>query len=158
MNKEFKAFMGIVSGSPILFMIGLALSFLVYTQYPIPLTIKFSTTSILTAVGGCMILLGTIIAFSAQKISRKVSSPEHKATTESLMQGPYKYSRHPGTLSLFIMYVGFALVVNSLVMIIAAGLFFLLLSIAVLPLQEKVIAGLAPEAYAEYKKKVRMWI
>jgi protein-S-isoprenylcysteine O-methyltransferase Ste14 len=158
MNKELKAFMGIVSASPILFLIGLSISFLLYTQFPIPLFKNPEILNIVTAIGGVMILLGTILAFAAQKISRRVSSPDFKATTEGLMQGPYKYSRHPGALSLLIMYLGFVFVANSLVMLATGAILLGLLSFYFVPLEERVISGLAPEAYAEYKKRVRMWI
>jgi protein-S-isoprenylcysteine O-methyltransferase Ste14 len=56
------------------------------------------------------------------------------------------------------MYVGFSLVVNSLVMIGLAVILILLLTLVFVPVQEKVISELCPEAYAEYKTKVRMWI
>jgi protein-S-isoprenylcysteine O-methyltransferase Ste14 len=158
MNKEFKAFVGIVSAAPILFLIGLVLSFLLYTQFRTPLVKGFDAISILTALGAGMILIGTVLAFSAQAISRKVTSPDFKATTEGLMQGPYKYSRHPGSLSLIIMYVGFVFVVNSLVMLMMVVLLVAMMSFYFVPLEERVISGLAPEAYAEYKKRVRMWL
>lgn len=158
MNKELKAFMGIVSASPILFLIGLSISFLLYTQFPIPLVTKPETLNIMTAIGGILILLGTILAFAAQKISRKVSRPDFKATTEGLMQGPYKYSRHPGSLSLIIMYLGFVFVVNSLVMLLVIVILIAMMSFYFVPLEERVISGLAPEAYSEYKKCVRMWL
>ena len=158
MNKELKAFMGIVSASPILFLIGLSISFLLYTQFPTPLATDFKTISILSAIGAGMILIGTILAFAAQKVSRKVSSPDFKATTEGLMQGPYKYSRHPGSLSLIVMYLGFVFVVNSLVMLLVIVILIAMMSFYFVPLEERVISGLAPEAYAEYKKRVRMWL
>lgn len=158
MNKELKAFMGIVSASPILFLLGLTASFLLYMQFPIPLVHRPETLNVITGIGGIMILVGTVLAFAAQKISRKVSSPDFKATTECLMQGPYKYSRHPGALSLIVMYLGFVLVVNSLVMLAVIVILVAMMSFYFVPLEERVISGLAPDAYAEYKKRVRMWI
>lgn len=158
MNKELKAFVGIVSASPLLFLIGLTASFLLYVQIPIALVKNPQVLTVTTAIGGIMILVGTVLAFAAQKISRKVSSPDFKATTECLMQGPYKYSRHPGALSLIVMYLGFVLVVNSLVMLLVIGILFAMMSFYFVPLEERVISGLAPDAYAEYKKRVRMWI
>ncbi len=123
-----------------------------------PLVTKPETLNIITAIGAGMIFFGTLLAFAAQKISRKVSSPDFKATTEGLMQGPYKYSRHPGSLSLIIMYLGFVFVVNSLVMLLVVVILVAMMSFYFVPLEERVISGLAPEAYAEYKKRVRMWI
>jgi Sec-independent protein secretion pathway component TatC len=67
MNKEFKAFMGIVSISPVLFLVGLTISFLLYTQFPKPLVTSFMALNILTTIGGVLILAGTILAFGAPK-------------------------------------------------------------------------------------------
>lgn len=158
MNKGIKAFLGIVSASPILFLIGLTLSFVLFQIYPRPLIMIQGIADAVTAFGAILILLGTSLAFSAQRVSRIVTNPKYKATCPDLMQGPYAHSRHPGTLSLIIMYIGFTFVVNSLVMAGLAIALILLLTLLFVPIQEKVISELCPEAYAEYKKKVRMWI
>ncbi len=158
MNKKMKAFFGIVSASPILFLLGMIISFLLYKIVPAPLTSSSFVQNGLLAAGALFILLGTTLAFAAQKVSRVVTNPKYKATCPDLMQGPYRYSRHPGSLSFVIMYLGFALIVNSIAMICFAGFMFALLSFFFVPAEEKVIAELCPEAYAEYKTKVRMWI
>lgn len=158
MNKGIKAFLGIMSVSPILFLLGLTLSFVLFYNYPQPLVTNPAFADAVTAFGAILILLGTSLAFAAQRVSRIVTDPKYKATCPDLMQGPYAHSRHPGTLSLMIMYVGFTLVVNSLVMGGLALVLIALLSLVFVPAQEKIISELCPEAYAEYKKKVRMWI
>lgn len=158
MNNGIKAFLGIMSVSPILFLMGLTLSFVLFQWYPHPLIANQQLADAVTAFGAILILLGTSLAFAAQRVSRIVTNPKYKATCPDLMQGPYAHSRHPGTLSLMIMYVGFTLVVNSLVMGGLAILLITILSLLFVPAQEKVISELCPEAYAEYKQKVRMWI
>lgn len=158
MNKGIKAFLGIVSVSPILFLIGLTLSFVLFQAFPIPLVTNTAFANAVTAIGALFILAGTSLAFAAQRVSRVVTNPKYKATCPDLMQGPYAVSRHPGSLSLIIMYIGFSLVVNSLIMIGLAGVLVLLLTLVFVPAEERVISELCPEAYAEYKTKVRMWI
>lgn len=158
MNNGIKAFLGIMSVSPILFLLGLTLSFVLFQLYPAQLITNPALADAVTAFGAILILLGTSLAFAAQRVSRIVTDPKYKATCPDLMQGPYAHSRHPGTLSLMIMYVGFTLVVNSLIMGGLALLLIVVLSLVFVPAQEKVISELCPEAYAEYKKKVRMWI
>lgn len=158
MSKEVKALVGIVSVAPVLFLLGLVVSFFLYKIFPLALVHNLSWATALACIGFGMLLTGTILAFSAQKISRIVTNPNYKATCPDLMQGPYAYSRHPGSLSLIIMYVGFALIVNSWVMIILAMILILALTLVFVPAQEKVIAELCPESYAEYKSKVRMWL
>lgn len=118
MNKELKAVVGIVSVTPILFLIGVALALFVYSQFPIPLFRGAVAANVFMGIGTAVILAGTALAFWAQKISRVVSRPNVKVTAAAdLMQGPYGYSRHPGALSLIIMFVGFVLVTNSLVLL-----------------------------------------
>lgn len=158
MNKGIKAFLGIVSVAPILFLIGLTLSFLLFLRIPTPIADTVLLANALTALGAILILLGTSLAFAAQRVSRIVTDPNYKATCPDLMQGPYRHSRHPGSLSLIIMYIGFTLVVNSLVMVGLAIVLIVLLTLLFVPAQEKVITELCPEAYTEYKTRVRMWI
>lgn len=158
MNKGTKAFMGIVSAAPVLLLVVLAISVTLHWKFQVLITTTAMGINIVTGIGGLLIIIGTFLAFFSQRISRIVSRPDFKATTEGLMQGPYKYSRHPGSLSLVVMYLGFALVANSIIMIGCFIVLVLLLSFIFFPSQEKVIQGLAPEAYAEYKKRVRMWL
>ncbi len=158
MNKHLKFFFGIVSVSPVLFLVSLAISFALYVKFPYPLVTPEAVGSALMVLGIVLILGGTALAFAAQRVSRVVTNPKYKATCPDLMQGPYAYSRHPGSLSLIMMYVGFALVANSLIMVIVAGLIVLLLTLVFVPMEEKIISALCPEAYAEYKQRVRMWL
>lgn len=158
MNKHLKAFSAIITVSPLLFLGGLVTSIFLYTKVPVPIFSHQQLITIFTGVGALLIVIGTILAFIAQTRSRIVAHPSFKATAESLMGGVYKYSRHPGSLSLIIMYIGFALVANSLMMILVAIILIILLTFIFIPIQEKSIAELCPEAYAEYKTKVRMWL
>lgn len=158
MSKGMKAFFGIVSASPVLFLIGMIVSFLLYVALPVPIAASAQAGNGLLAAGAALILAGTSLAFAAQKVSRVVTDPKYKATCPDLMQGPYRFSRHPGSLSLVTMYVGFALVVNSFAMVCFAALMLLLLTTVFIPAEERVIAELCPEAYAEYRTRVRMWI
>lgn len=158
MNHRLKAFVGIVSATPILFLIGLAISFGLYLIWPIVMVHGMIPVNIFMVVGIILVLVGTVLAFMAQRISRVVSSPKYKATTcQDLAQGPYKYSRHPGSLAIIIMYIGIALITNSLIIGIVAIVFLLAMTFVFVPMEEEVIAELCPKAYAEYRKIVRMW-
>lgn len=158
MHKHLKLFFGIVSASPVLFLLGLVISFLLYLKIPAPISQNVLVSNSIVSFGAILILAGTALAFAAQKVSRIVARPSTKATCPDLMRGPYAHSRHPGSLSLIIMYIGFALVVNSWTMLAFAGLMILLLTLVFVPLEEKTIMEFCPEAYTEYKKKVRMWL
>jgi steroid 5-alpha reductase family enzyme len=103
MSKGMKAFFGIVSASPVLFLLGMIVSFLLYLAIPVRITNTVGVQNGLLAAGSFLILVGTLLAFAAQKVSRVVTNPKYKATCPDLMQGPYQYSRHPGSLSLVIM-------------------------------------------------------
>jgi len=142
---------------PILFLFGLALSLFVYIEVPIPLAHSVIGSDILLVIGIVLLVAGTILAFFAQKISRVVSRPQVKATCVDLMMGPYKYSRHAGSLALMTMYTGFMLITNSFILLFFAIAYVLLITFVFAPMEEKVIGELCPEAYAEYKTKVRMW-
>lgn len=158
MSKTIKAFFAIVSATPILFLVWMILSFFAFMIFPFPVTYSLVGQNIFMILGIIFMLGGTLLAFFAQRVSRVVSRPDFKATYKDLMQGPYKYTRHPGSMSLIIMAIGFACVVNSFIMLVLAGVLVLVLVFLFVPAEEKAITELCPEAYTEYKKHVRMWL
>ena len=155
--KHLQAVFSIVSAAPILFLIGLAISFGLFIAFPTPIFVSGITENLFLIIGMVMILLGTILAFFSQRVSRKLFHPQGLTCNFDFAQGTYKYSRHPGTLAMFIMYVGLVFVTNSLIMMILAIVFVLGLTFIFIPLQEKALVLKCGQSYVDYQKQVRMW-
>lgn len=155
-NSRIKAFVSIVSIAPILYLVGLAASFLLYLALPFPLTTQAVEPTLLL-VGAITIVLSTGLVFWAERVSRR-GAHLHTPSVDDFMIGPYRYTRHPGALGLMIMFIGFALVVNSLIMAILAAVFIILETFYFIPMEEATYMETAADAYTEYRKRVRMWI
>lgn len=160
-NPKLKKFVSIVSVAPLLYLAGLAVSLFLYFIMPWPL-VGMRAEPVLLGVGMAFIVLATLLVFWAQGISRKGA---HRPTVisagpvcEDFMRGPYKYMRHPGALGLMIMFAGFVLVVNSLVMAVLLVLFVIAETVWFVPAEEAEYMESCPEAYAEYRRRVRMWL
>ena len=72
--------------------------------------------------------------------------------------GPYRFTRNPMYLGIFIMLVGIAVWVGSLPMFIAPVGFVLLMSWVFIPYEEQRLGEAFGEAYREYSTKVRRWL
>ncbi len=155
-NQRIKAFVSIVSIAPILYLIGLGASFLLYLALPFPLATQ-TVEPILLWIGAIIIVLSTGLVFWAQRISRRGAHMQ-TPTADDFMHGPYRYTRHPGALGLMIMFIGFALVVNSLIMAVLAALFIILETFYFIPMEEATYMETSADAYTEYRKRVRMWL
>ena len=79
------------------------------------------------------------------------------ATTKQFKGGPYKFSRNPIYLALALLVIGFGFLVNSIFIIIAAIISFLIVHFAILRREEMILEKKYGEDYLEYKKSVRCW-
>ncbi|MDB4984487.1 MAG: isoprenylcysteine carboxylmethyltransferase family protein [Patescibacteria group bacterium] len=146
-----------MSVAPILFLMGLALSFGLDLLIPATLFKTLLLQNLFLGIGAFLVLLGTGLSFWAQKfISKNVHSVSAPTLTD-LMQGPYRYSRHPGSLSLGIIFWGLALAINSTVMAILAVLFWAMMTMWFAPWEEAFMIKSVGQVYRDYQGRVRMW-
>ncbi|MFZ5941819.1 MAG: methyltransferase family protein [Bacteroidota bacterium] len=68
--------------------------------------------------------------------------------------GPYRYTRNPMLFGAFLLYLAYALVLNSLSSLILVFLLFALMLGLVVPMEEKRLEKDFGEAYLEYRKSV----
>jgi len=72
--------------------------------------------------------------------------------------GPYRLSRNPIYLSMLVLQVGIALIVNSAWMFAAVAVMFAYLSLGVIAREESYLTGKFGEQYLRYKASVRRWV
>ena len=78
--------------------------------------------------------------------------------TNVVTSGPYRYSRNPIYLSMLLLEIGIALMVNSVWLLVAVALMVAYLSLGVIAREERYLAGKFGEAYLHYKASVRRWL
>ncbi|MEK7585683.1 MAG: isoprenylcysteine carboxylmethyltransferase family protein [Patescibacteria group bacterium] len=111
-------------------------------------------------VGAGMIILGSIIIYWAQSTTNCTLREVEKGICpiREFARGPYKYSRNPTHIGLFIMTLGLAFILNSLFSIILVVVAFLITKLVFVKKEECLLEEKYGDIYCDYKKKVRTWI
>jgi len=89
----------------------------------------------------------------------EVGNLEISPKTENLVvSGPYKNTRNPMLFGTFLMYLAFALMINSLTSVIIVGAFIVFMLTVVVKMEEKRLLKDFGNRYEEYRKKVSKFI
>jgi protein-S-isoprenylcysteine O-methyltransferase Ste14 len=89
----------------------------------------------------------------------EIASIEISPKTKKLVtSGPYKYTRNPMLLGTFLMYLSFAVFINSMTAILIVILIFIFMLVTVVPMEEKRLIKDFGLKYKEYRNKVSMFI
>lgn len=119
---------------------------------------RISSLYLLPILGFVFLLLGSLIILWAQKTSRKTSPSRNSGTlsVEDFLHGPYRYTRAPTQLGLFLLILGFGLFLNSLSVV---GLTIVIYAVSLsvfIPREEKRLLAKYGDPYGAYLKKVRL--
>lgn len=130
----------------ILFLLGLFLDFL--------FSLKIFENIAISSIGVILLILGTFLIFWAQRTSHKLE--KENISKETFYQGPYCYTRTPTHLGLFLLMLGFGVVINSLFIIIFSVISFFITKFTFIKKEEKILAFKYGAPYLEYKKSVKL--
>lgn len=120
---------------------------------------KIFSDGIYQYVGLIMLVIGAIIIYWAQKTSSNYKEKNIKNNFNSLFEsGPYRYLRSPTHFGLFIMTLGFSLIINSLFGVIFTLIAYGITKFIFLKKEERLLEIKYGQEYLEYKKKVKNWI
>jgi len=109
---------------------------------------------------------GLLIAIAAALFSYSVRQfwvagtpvPGNKPTTVIVRTGPYRFSRNPIYLAFFLLHLGLAIWVNSLWLIATLIPTVALMTVVVVPREERYLTGRFGVEYSDYKASVRRWL
>jgi len=79
-------------------------------------------------------------------------------TKNLVVSGPYKYTRNPMLFGTFLMYLAFALFMNSITTVVLISAIFIFMLTVVVKMEEKRLLKDFGKQYEEYRKKVSMFI
>jgi protein-S-isoprenylcysteine O-methyltransferase Ste14 len=98
-----------------------------------------------------------LIADSAFKKAGTTVKPFQESTA-LLTDGVFKISRHPMYLGFALILMGVAILLRSLMPWVIIPIFVVLLEVAFIQVEERMLGEKFGSAWLEYKKKVRRWI
>ena len=114
---------------------------------------NFIISSVAIFLGVFFLIFGTFLILWAQKTSRNLK--KENINTETFLQGPYRYTRSPTHLGLFLLMLGFGVIANAVFVILFTIIFFIVAKFVFLDKQEKILAEKYGASYLEYKKMVK---
>ncbi len=89
---------------------------------------------------------------------RKTAVKPFEKSSALILDGPFRFSRHPMYLGMVVGLLGVAVILGSLVTFFVPVLFFIAMSIAFIPYEEKAMEETFGKEYLDYKARVRCWI
>lgn len=84
--------------------------------------------------------------------------PGNRPTTTIVRTGPYRFSRNPIYLAFSLFQLGLSLWINSLGLLITLVPAVALMSLVVVPREERYLEARFPSEYASYRASVRRWL
>jgi protein-S-isoprenylcysteine O-methyltransferase Ste14 len=138
---------------------GLTVFFGVLLDWFVPL--PFLPTGVPAAwIGAIVFMLGVaLFAWAIVTISRAGSNvPTNQPTTTIVESGPYRYTRNPIYLGMFLGLIGLAVAFDALWLLILLVPFALLIRSAVVAREEAYLERKFGDIYRSYRSRVRRWL
>ena len=134
------------------FFVGLALHFF-FPQYIV-------AQPIASILGAIFVTISIpIIVLSMRGLSSAGTAIDvRKPTTAIVASGMYRFSRNPIYLAMMFLYVGVALLLNSLTALVMLLPVLMVMHFGVIAREEKYLEQKFGDEYVRYKKSVRRWI
>ena len=146
---------------PLIFAAGILLGWLVDRARTLPIThASGGATALRVSVAGLLALgwLAVFLAaFSAFRRAHTTLIPNRPATA-FVTTGPYRWTRNPMYVSMTLLYLAFALWMNSWWPVLLLVLVLIVVQEAVIAREERYLAAAFPAEYLPYTARVRRWI
>lgn len=110
--------------------------------------------------GALLIIASAAIVFPAFVRFRRAGTPfdVRKPASTLVTDGPYRFSRNPGYVSLTLVYLGVTLLLNNVTVLLMVVPALLVMDLWVVPREERHLEEQFGEQYLRYKQSVRRWI
>lgn len=133
----------------------LLLSFLLHFLFPV-----VNITNIYRYLGIILVIGGFAINLWADNLFKKVKTTvkPNKNPTKLIINGPFRFSRHPMYLGFVMLLLGVSVVLGSLSSFVGPLFMFITLEKKFIPLEEKQMEKYFGKKYLEYKNRVRRWL
>ena len=101
---------------------------------------------------------GLLAVWAVRTMSRAGVSPNvYKPTSAIVATGPYGLSRNPMYVSLTLVYMGIALIVNTVWPVVFLPLALIFMHYGVITREESYLERLFGDGYQQYRSRVRRW-
>jgi protein-S-isoprenylcysteine O-methyltransferase Ste14 len=143
-----------VSYAPLIFFAILLGGVILHVNMPI----NFISAYIGWFIGAILMGVAPLLIILSQRVRHTLYVPIEEQTCENFNVGPYRITRHPTYLGLFMLLIGCSFLINSFPMLIMTCAIIPIFSLIIIPQEEQLLEEMCGDVYRDYKKKVRMWI
>lgn len=145
-----------VARPPLLYSGSIALGVLLHSAWPISLLPR----SVSPRFGAPVVLLAIGLFLFAVRAFRTAGTPVpgNRPTTTIVRTGPYRFSRNPIYLAFSLLQLGIALWMNSPWIVLTLLATMVVMSLVVIPREERYLEARFPSEYSPYKASVRRWL
>ena len=168
MNKKKKMILGYIAGGllvivltpSIIYIITSLLDYVYRIEIIQSATIRWVIIMLLLVIGliygiWSVIIQNTVGQGGPLEIGNIEISPK---TKNLVVSGPYKYTRNPMLFGTLLMYLAFALFINSITSVVLVSAIFAFMLTVVVKMEEKRLLKDFGDQYKEYQKTVSMFI
>jgi protein-S-isoprenylcysteine O-methyltransferase Ste14 len=142
---------------PLIYLAGLALGWMVDWLRPLPILGPI-WLRVLLAVVCVLVWLGMFSAAIRVFRRERTTFVPGKPPTALATTGIYARTRNPMYVSMAVLYMGIALLMGSWWPLLLLPLVLVVVDRAVIAREERYLAQCFPQAYGEYRRRVRRWL
>jgi protein-S-isoprenylcysteine O-methyltransferase Ste14 len=141
---------------PLVYLGAVALGLVIHLLWPA----RLIPPSVSTPIGAVLTLVAVALFVFAVRTFRAAGTPipGSRPTTTIVGTGPYRFSRNPIYLAFSLLQLGLAFWVNSLGVLLTLIPAVALMSLVVIPREERYLEARFPSEYLAYKASVRRWL
>ena len=145
-----------VARPPLVYLGSMALGVVLHLTWPISLLPRGVTP----LLGAAVVLLAIALFLLAVRTLQTAGTPVpgNQPTTTIVRTGPYRFSRNPIYLAFSLLQLGIALWLNSLWLVLTLLGPVALMSLVVIPREERYLEARFPSEYPPYNASVRRWL
>jgi len=105
---------------------------------------------------GILTCLAGVVSFRRAKTTVNPMKPD--STSSLVVSGIYRYTRNPMYLGFLLILLGWAVFLSNVLALILLPVFVLYMNRFQISPEERVLASLFPDDYAQYRARVRRWL
>ena len=148
---------GAVVHPPIAWVLAVGGGLVLDRLYPLPFVPKMVPDAL---VGGLVFLAGlALLVWAAMTFGRAGTDiPVNRPTSTIVEAGPYRFTRNPIYIGMFLGLIGFSIAFDSLWLLILLVPFYLVIRFGVVAREEAYLERKFGDVYRAYKTRVRRWL